>query len=117
MFNTNMPIKYFVFAGLNAILDIICDNVSHEWRSLAKILGISKSECDVIERENPVANAQCWEAISIWRRRTSPALQPRMLTESLIKCRQRRVADIMDKLLHSRMSVDDTLEPHIQREG
>ena len=99
------------------ILDIVCENLAPDWRSLATELRIPKSDIDTVTKECSDAQERCWSMLRRWYMGADKRTMDRDFLNALSKCRHKRMSDIVNKLLYSKGSVDEVLGPHMDREG
>ena len=52
---------YFVITGMLEILDIVCENVTSDWKSLAKNLKLDKTDVRAIDASPRGEEDKCWQ--------------------------------------------------------
>ncbi|CAD5123358.1 DgyrCDS11715 [Dimorphilus gyrociliatus] len=99
------------------ILRIINDNVSYDWRIVAKSLKFSKIDIADIEKTSGKVEEQSWNMLTKWR--GDRKLNGRILNDildALKECRFNRLADLTTRIAFSQSSIDDILALHVERE-
>uniref|UniRef100_A0A8C8ZHZ2 FAS-associated death domain protein n=1 Tax=Prolemur simus TaxID=1328070 RepID=A0A8C8ZHZ2_PROSS len=88
---------------LNAVFDIICDNVGKDWKRLARQLKVSDTKMDGIEERYPRnLRERVRESLRIWKNVEKEDATVARLVGALRACRMNLVADLVEETQQAR---------------